>query len=96
MRVLRMEIGADSLMLEPARFAVRMLASRERSVWEYRFGYSVCVRHVKAKYGSDLSGEDAQIAKQAIAYWSNFAKTEIRTGQECRTGPSISPHPTLS
>jgi len=30
---------------------------------------------VKAKYGAALSDEDAQIAKQANAYWSNFAKT---------------------
>ena len=92
-RVLRMEIGADSLMLEPARYSLRMLASQGVPVWEYRFSYVASSMRsqwpgaphateipyvfdtVKAKYGTALSDEDAQIAKQANSYWGNFAKT---------------------
>lgn len=92
-QALRMEIGADSLMLEPARYSLRVLASQGQPVYEYRFGFVAASMRsqwagaphateipfvfdtVKAKYGPALSDEDAQIAHQANAYWSNFAKT---------------------
>ena len=39
MASLRMAVGADALMLEPARFSLRMLAAQGQPVWEYRFSY---------------------------------------------------------
>ncbi|MFL6451141.1 MAG: carboxylesterase/lipase family protein [Bryobacteraceae bacterium] len=90
---LRIAVGADAVMLEPARFALRILASQGLPVWEYRFSYVASSMRsrwagaphateipfvfdtVKAKYGSSLSPEDEQIAKQANSYWGNFAKT---------------------
>jgi para-nitrobenzyl esterase len=89
---LRLAVGADAMMLEPARFIARTLSSQGQPVWEYRFSYVASSMRsqwpgaphateipyvfdtVKAKYGSALSEEDEQMAKQANAYWSNFAK----------------------
>jgi para-nitrobenzyl esterase len=39
MAALRVAVGADALMLEPARFALRILAAQGQPVWEYRFSY---------------------------------------------------------
>lgn len=36
---LSMAVGADALMLEPARFSLRVLAAQGLPVWEYRFSY---------------------------------------------------------
>ena len=106
---LRLEVGADALLLEPARFSLRVLAAQGVPVWEYRFGYvATSMRsqwsgapHTteipfvfdtpKAKYGSALSPEDTQIAKQANAYWSNFAKTGNPNGQGVPIWPQYAP-----
>lgn len=109
MAALRVAVGADALMLEPARFALRILAAQGPPVWEYRFSYvATSMRYqwpgaphateipfvfdtVKAKYGSALSPDDTQIAKEANAYWSNFAKTGNPNGPALPEWPKYEP-----
>lgn len=37
--LLNMAVGADAMMVEPARFVAQMLSSQHDPVWEFRFGY---------------------------------------------------------
>ncbi|HEY7837381.1 MAG TPA: carboxylesterase family protein [Terriglobales bacterium] len=85
------KVGADALMLEPARFVAQTLSAQGLPAWEYRFGYVAESLHrtgaqhaseipfvfdtVKAKYGAQLTPADENIAEQANHYWGNFAKT---------------------
>lgn len=96
-------------MLEPARFALRVLAMQAQPVWEYRFSYAATSMRskwpgaphateipfvfdtVKAKYGSALSSEDEQIAKQANGYGGNFAKTSDPNGPGLPEWPKYEP-----
>lgn len=45
---------------------------------------------VKAKYGAQLSAEDASIARQTNAYWANFAKTGNPNGSDLPNWPQYS------
>lgn len=85
------KVGADAVMIEPARFVAQTLSSQGGPVWEYRFSYVAAslkrpgAAHaseipfvfdtVKAKYGDKLTAGDEEIAQQANHYWGNFAKT---------------------
>lgn len=87
------KIGADSMMIEPARFVARTIAAAGEPAYEYRFSYVAgSIRNkvpgalhateipfvfdtVKEKYGDALTPADEAAAKQANAYWINFAKT---------------------
>jgi para-nitrobenzyl esterase len=85
------KVGADAVMIEPARFVAQTLSSQGVPAWEYRFSYVAASLHrsgaqhaseipfvfdtVKAKYGEKLTPADEKIAEQANHYWGNFAKT---------------------
>jgi para-nitrobenzyl esterase len=86
-------IGAEMMMIEPARFVAASLAAAGVPSYEYRFSYvAESIRRqvpgafhateipfvfdtVSDKYGAALAPADEAIAKQANAYWINFAKT---------------------
>jgi para-nitrobenzyl esterase len=112
MGALRLQVGADALMLEPARFSLRALAAQGVPVWEYRFGYVATsmrsewpgaphateipfvLNTVKAKYGSALSPEDAQLQSRPISTGATSPRQGIRTVRDCRPGRSTTLHPT--
>ena len=102
------KIGADMMMIEPARFVARTLSAAGQPAYEYRFSYvAESIRNkipgalhateipfvfdtVAAKYGADLTPADEAAAKQANAYWINFAKTGDPNGAGLPHWPAYS------
>jgi para-nitrobenzyl esterase len=102
------KIGADMMMLEPARFVVRTISAAGQPAYEYRFSYVAESRRkqfpgalhateipfvfdtVKAAYGDKLTDADEAAAKQANAYWINFAKTGDPNGGNLPQWPRYS------
>lgn len=102
------KIGADMMMIEPARFVAKTISAAGQPAYEYRFSYvAESIRSktpgafhateipfvfdtVAAKYGADLTPADEAAAKQANAYWINFAKTGDPNGGALPHWPAYS------
>lgn len=87
---IRIDIGGDELVREPARVTARAFASRGEPTFEYRFGYVPVSKRDNtpaATHGMDvafyfdrlvgksISAADQSMANTMIGYWSSFAKT---------------------
>jgi para-nitrobenzyl esterase len=102
------KIGADMMMIEPARFVAGTISAAGQPAYEYRFSYvAESIRNkvpgalhateipfvfdtVATKYGADLTPADEAAAKQANAYWVNFAKTGDPNGTGLPHWPAYS------
>jgi para-nitrobenzyl esterase len=101
-------IGADMMMVEPARFVAQTVAAAGLPAYEYRFTYVAESKRkempgafhateipyvfdtVKAVYGDKLTAADEAVAKQANAYWVNFAKKGNPNGGDLPHWPAYS------
>ncbi len=100
------KLGADMMMIEPARFVASTVAAAGLPSYEYRFSYVAASLQkqlpgalhateipfvfdtVTEKYGDKLAPADEAIAKQANAYWINFAKTGNPNGKGLPNWPA--------
>jgi para-nitrobenzyl esterase len=89
----RLRIGGDQFMVEPARYIARTIAAQGVPAYQFRFSYVARsmrsqwpgAQHateipyvfdtVAARYGKELTADDAAMARATQAYWVAFAKT---------------------